>query len=101
MSQTLMEPQTRALVAHAHLVTSAQLAQVSHSSALWALTQTGKLLGSADANFYIPFLCCFSLNPLTNRVQLSKVHWTHICTDNKSSLLFSLGQRCRHKWSTC
>ncbi|KAJ7413425.1 hypothetical protein BTVI_43603 [Pitangus sulphuratus] len=41
VSQTLMEPQTRALVAHAHLDTSAQLAQASHRDALWALTQTG------------------------------------------------------------
>ncbi|PKU33190.1 zonadhesin-like isoform x4 [Limosa lapponica baueri] len=40
VSQTLMESQTRALVARAHLDTSAQLAQVSHSRALWALTQT-------------------------------------------------------------
>lgn len=74
VSQTLMEPQTRALVAHAHLDTSAQLAQVSHSHALWALTQTGKLLGSADASFHFPFLFAFSLSPLSNKVQLSKAH---------------------------
>ncbi|KAJ7417001.1 hypothetical protein WISP_67321 [Willisornis vidua] len=41
VSQTLTEPQTRALVAHAHLGTSAQLVQVSHRDAPWALTQTG------------------------------------------------------------
>ncbi|KAM7082943.1 uncharacterized protein J5F26_014046 [Ciconia maguari] len=41
VSQTLAEPQTRALAAHAHLDTSAQLAQVSPSNAPWALTQTG------------------------------------------------------------
>lgn len=74
MSQTLMESQTRALVARAHLDTSAQLAQVSHSNAPWALTQTGKLLGSADANFYFPFLFAFSLSPLSNEVQLSKAY---------------------------
>lgn len=59
VSQTLMEPQTRVLVAHAHLDTSAQQAQVSHSDAPWALIQTGKLLGSADANFYFSFLFVF------------------------------------------
>lgn len=59
MSQTLMEPQTRALVAHAHLATSAQLAQLYLSSALWALTQTGELLGSDGANLYFSFLFIF------------------------------------------
>lgn len=49
VSRTLMEPQTRALVAHAHLATSALLAQVSHSSALWALTQTGCTSGRSPA----------------------------------------------------
>ncbi|KAM8989348.1 uncharacterized protein PRD47_016773 [Ara ararauna] len=41
VSQTLMEPQTRALVVHAPLATSAQLAQAYPSNALWALTLTG------------------------------------------------------------
>lgn len=46
VSQTPVEPQTRALVAPAHLDTSAQLAPVSPSRALWALTRTGEALGN-------------------------------------------------------
>lgn len=67
-----MESQTRALVARAHLDTSAQLAQVSHSSALWALTQTGKLLPSVDARFYFPFLLGFFLSLVSKKVQFSR-----------------------------
>lgn len=46
VSQTPVEPQTRALVAPAHLDTSAQLAPASPSRAPWALTQTGEALGN-------------------------------------------------------
>lgn len=69
-----MESQTQVLVAHAHLDISAQLAQVSHSSVPWALTQTGELLSSADANFYFPLLFGLSPSPLINKVQLSRAH---------------------------
>lgn len=69
-----MEPQTRALVAHAHLDTSAPLAQVPHSSAPWALSQTGKLLPSADAHFYFIFLLGFFLSLLSNKARFSIAH---------------------------
>lgn len=63
VSQTLTEPQTPALVAHAHQDTSAQLAQVSHSSALWALTQTGCTCGRNPAAWHAHLAITAALLP--------------------------------------
>ncbi|XP_042738172.1 uncharacterized protein LOC122185992 [Lagopus leucura] len=81
VSQTLMEPRTPALVAHAHLDTSAQLAQVSHSSALWALTQTGHTCGRNPAAWHAHLAITAALLPSQHpqgTAQLGSTAWLEL-----------------------
>ncbi|POI30094.1 hypothetical protein CIB84_006155 [Bambusicola thoracicus] len=94
VSQTPMEPQTPALVAHAHLDTSAQLAQVSPSSALWALTLTGmwETGGPCPVSHFCPEGASFPLaclagtyNNLTRQAACFPCAAGYYCPENTTS----------------
>ncbi|XP_010220891.1 PREDICTED: uncharacterized protein LOC104575254 [Tinamus guttatus] len=94
VSQILMEPQTRVLVARAHLDTFAQLAQVCHSHALQALTHTGawEKGGPCPVSHFCPEGTSFPLpclagtyNDLTRQAACFPCAAGYYCPENATS----------------